>query len=183
VAASPALVTPPFADHPSGHNCAAGAIVPTLPALLRHRPRRVQRHQHQVRDDPQLHPPLGRAAGDDQRTRVGRDPFPHGRRPGRRARRKGSPATLAPTTFSRVPDASPTGHGTNAPRPQCPRAQRASAETDPFRREQAYSLSRTGSGDAQDATATVMRQASRDSRHALHGPIQWCLMNWDRRSK
>jgi hypothetical protein len=30
VAASPALVTPPFADHPSGHNCAAGAIVPTL---------------------------------------------------------------------------------------------------------------------------------------------------------
>ena len=25
-----ALVTPPFPDHPSGHNCAAGAIVRTL---------------------------------------------------------------------------------------------------------------------------------------------------------
>jgi PAP2 superfamily len=30
VAAPPALVTPPFPDHPSGHNCAAGAIVRTL---------------------------------------------------------------------------------------------------------------------------------------------------------
>jgi hypothetical protein len=30
VALPPALVTPPFPDHPSGHNCAAGAIVPTL---------------------------------------------------------------------------------------------------------------------------------------------------------
>jgi hypothetical protein len=30
VAAPPALVTPPFPDHPSGHNCAAGAIVPAL---------------------------------------------------------------------------------------------------------------------------------------------------------
>jgi hypothetical protein len=26
----PALATPPFPDHPSGHNCAAGAIVPAL---------------------------------------------------------------------------------------------------------------------------------------------------------
>jgi hypothetical protein len=26
----PGLVTPPFPDHPSGHNCAAGAIVRTL---------------------------------------------------------------------------------------------------------------------------------------------------------
>jgi hypothetical protein len=30
VAAPPALVTPPFPEHPSGHNCAAGAIVRTL---------------------------------------------------------------------------------------------------------------------------------------------------------
>jgi hypothetical protein len=30
VATAPALVTPPFPDHPSGHNCAAGAIVQTL---------------------------------------------------------------------------------------------------------------------------------------------------------
>jgi hypothetical protein len=30
VASPPALVTPPFPDHPSGHNCAAGAIVRTL---------------------------------------------------------------------------------------------------------------------------------------------------------
>jgi hypothetical protein len=30
VATPPALVTPPFPDHPSGHNCAAGAIVRTL---------------------------------------------------------------------------------------------------------------------------------------------------------
>jgi hypothetical protein len=30
VATPPALVTPPFPEHPSGHNCAAGAIVRTL---------------------------------------------------------------------------------------------------------------------------------------------------------
>ena len=30
VARRPPLVTPPFPDHPSGHNCAAGAIVHTL---------------------------------------------------------------------------------------------------------------------------------------------------------
>jgi hypothetical protein len=30
VASPPALSTPPFPDHPSGHNCAAGAIVRTL---------------------------------------------------------------------------------------------------------------------------------------------------------
>jgi PAP2 superfamily len=30
VAAPPALVTPPFPEHPSGHNCAGGAIVRTL---------------------------------------------------------------------------------------------------------------------------------------------------------
>jgi hypothetical protein len=30
VSTPPALVTPPFPDHPSGHNCAAGAIVGTL---------------------------------------------------------------------------------------------------------------------------------------------------------
>ena len=30
VASPPALSTPPFPDHPSGHNCAAGAIVQTL---------------------------------------------------------------------------------------------------------------------------------------------------------
>jgi PAP2 superfamily len=30
VAAPPALVTPPFPEHPSGHNCAAGAILRTL---------------------------------------------------------------------------------------------------------------------------------------------------------
>ncbi|WP_028066716.1 vanadium-dependent haloperoxidase [Solirubrobacter soli] len=30
VAAQPPLVTPPFPDHPSGHNCATGAIVPAL---------------------------------------------------------------------------------------------------------------------------------------------------------
>ena len=30
VAAPPALVTPPFPEHPSGHNCAAGSIVQTL---------------------------------------------------------------------------------------------------------------------------------------------------------
>ncbi len=30
VAAPPALSTPPFPDHPSGHNCAAGAITQTL---------------------------------------------------------------------------------------------------------------------------------------------------------
>jgi hypothetical protein len=30
VAAPPALVTPPFPEYPSGHNCAAGAILRTL---------------------------------------------------------------------------------------------------------------------------------------------------------
>jgi hypothetical protein len=30
VATPPALVTPPFPEHPSGHNCAAGAVVRTL---------------------------------------------------------------------------------------------------------------------------------------------------------
>jgi hypothetical protein len=30
VATPPALVTPPFPDHPSGHNCAAGAVLQTL---------------------------------------------------------------------------------------------------------------------------------------------------------
>jgi hypothetical protein len=30
VAAPPALVTPPFPEHPSGHNCAAGSIIHTL---------------------------------------------------------------------------------------------------------------------------------------------------------
>ena len=50
VATPPALVTPPFPEHPSGHNCAAGAIVRTLQVLLRHRQGRVQRLQQQVRD-------------------------------------------------------------------------------------------------------------------------------------
>ncbi len=34
VASPPALVTPPFPEYPSGHNCAAGAIVPTLQYFL-----------------------------------------------------------------------------------------------------------------------------------------------------
>jgi hypothetical protein len=34
VASPPALVTPPFPDHPSGHNCAAGAIVRTLQSFF-----------------------------------------------------------------------------------------------------------------------------------------------------
>ncbi len=35
VAAPPALVTPAFPDHPSGHNCGAGAIVQTLQYFFR----------------------------------------------------------------------------------------------------------------------------------------------------
>ena len=34
VVTPPALVTPPFPDHPSGHNCAAGAIVRTLQSFF-----------------------------------------------------------------------------------------------------------------------------------------------------
>jgi hypothetical protein len=34
VASPPALVTPPFPEHPSGHNCAAGAIVRTLQSFF-----------------------------------------------------------------------------------------------------------------------------------------------------
>ena len=100
VATPPPLVTPPFPDHPSGHNCAAGAIVQTLQALLRHRQDRLQRIQQQVRDHADLRPLLRRARGEHQRARVGRNPLPHRGRPRRDARREGRalpPQALPPT--------------------------------------------------------------------------------------
>ena len=89
----PPLVTPGFPDHPSGHTCISGAIVHALQGVLRHRQGRVHGDQQQVLSRTlsaeELRPLLGRAQGDHRRPRVERDPLPHRRRAGSRARQEG----------------------------------------------------------------------------------------------
>ena len=168
VAAPPALVTPPFPEHPSGHNCAAGSIVGTLQVLLRHRQDRLQRVQQQVRDHADLPPPLRRTRGEHQRTRVGRDPLPDRRPPRAPGSARRSRATSTTTTSN--PSTDPPRHpdvrlGAGDNRDECCRAHGSRQVSARTATEQTTTRPEAGwSPPSKDATqATIALSPDRDS--------------------
>ena len=91
----PALVTPGFPDHPSGHTCISGATVHALNAFFGTDKVPFTAQEQQVLSRalpaPQLRPLLPGAQGDHRRSHLERDPLPHRRRAGGGAGQEGRP--------------------------------------------------------------------------------------------